>query len=369
MACRRALSLNSASDRPNSSTELEPIWPCILVPDYSTSGTGQIGTRCGCGIEPRPTALCGGHHSGAPPRVVRQQRIKFSPFHTLHPIDFKLHLCFLSQEYPPSLSTALVGSFSRWPRAWLRRGTSSASSPTAKVTIESILKMECGSIAWFRLTTPSPRRWTFLRTFGTTPRPFWVNCIASMTFAQSISSSLQIGIPRVSPPCWMAHLPWSSVSTLPCGPSSSLIPQCQKVEKGGDLVPRRIQLEDFIYRHADGYLACGPAVVAEIEGEYDVTLRSDRLGLVPHGLPDISIECPEFTNRAAFEFCSVGRLESRKGIDTLLEAVPLLAARGRISSSSSSETTRSLVRMERLSRVVRSLVAQPPEVRLLPGPR
>ena len=100
------------------------------------------------------------------------------------------------------------------------------------------------------------------------------------------------------------------------------------VEKGGDLVPRRIRLEDFIYRHADGYLACGPAVVAEIEGEYDVTLRSDRLGLVPHGLPDISIGVSRNHQPSSVRILFVGRLESRKGIDTLLEAVPLLAARG-----------------------------------------
>jgi hypothetical protein len=100
------------------------------------------------------------------------------------------------------------------------------------------------------------------------------------------------------------------------------------VESGGDFLPQLMQLEEYLYRHADGFLACGPAIVAEIEAEYGVTLPPEHTGLVAHGLPDISVGVQRQTGPHTLRILFVGRLESRKGIDTLLEALPRLAAAG-----------------------------------------
>jgi glycogen(starch) synthase len=117
------------------------------------------------------------------------------------------------------------------------------------------------------------------------------------------------------------------------------------VEAGDEVLPALVELEEYVYRHADGYLACGTAVVDEIQASYDVTLDSDRLGLVPHGLPDLADRttavgavAPHVGGQTrgpgvdqghdGVRMLFVGRLEGRKGIDTLLACTPALADKG-----------------------------------------
>ncbi len=85
------------------------------------------------------------------------------------------------------------------------------------------------------------------------------------------------------------------------------------------------QVERFCYTRADLLLACGPAIVTEIEERYGLSLDPGRIGYVGHALPDTA--APEVTRKDdELTVLFVGRLEPRKGIDTLLEAVPSLAA-------------------------------------------
>lgn len=78
--------------------------------------------------------------------------------------------------------------------------------------------------------------------------------------------------------------------------------------------------ETICYRRADAILACGPSIVARIEEDYGISLAGRRIGYVPHGLPDHGAAPPP-AMRDIVEVLFVGRLESRKGIDVLLEAV------------------------------------------------
>ena len=81
-------------------------------------------------------------------------------------------------------------------------------------------------------------------------------------------------------------------------------------------------LERFAYDHAHGLLACGPRIVDEIEHRYGIRLHRERIGFVPHGLPDVPISLVPRRASAPLDVLFVGRLEARKGIDTLLATVP-----------------------------------------------
>jgi glycosyltransferase involved in cell wall biosynthesis len=86
-------------------------------------------------------------------------------------------------------------------------------------------------------------------------------------------------------------------------------------------------LERHCYEEADGLLACGPSVVAEIESRYGIELDPSRLGLVPHGLADRAPGGPAGPGTGPIEVLFVGRLEPRKGVDVLLACAPGLLAR------------------------------------------
>jgi hypothetical protein len=91
---------------------------------------------------------------------------------------------------------------------------------------------------------------------------------------------------------------------------------------GDPEVPTLLELERFTYRHAPYFLACGPSVVEEIESAYGVTLRPERVGLVPQGIEDRSGTVHAVRWPGHVEVLFVGRLEDRKGIDTLLATIP-----------------------------------------------
>lgn len=87
-----------------------------------------------------------------------------------------------------------------------------------------------------------------------------------------------------------------------------------------------VALERYCYEQADGLLACGPSVVAEIESRYEMAVDARRLGLVAHGLVDRAGGARPAVDGAPVGVLFVGRLEPRKGVDVLLDcAVPLLA--------------------------------------------
>lgn len=100
--------------------------------------------------------------------------------------------------------------------------------------------------------------------------------------------------------------------------------------------------ETICYEKADAILACGPSIVERIELDYEISLADRQIGYVPHGLPDKGVEPPP-QPREIVEILFVGRLESRKGIDILLDAAgrvcgPLPEARFLIAGDSSQLT-------------------------------
>jgi len=84
------------------------------------------------------------------------------------------------------------------------------------------------------------------------------------------------------------------------------------------------ELERICYLRADSLLADSQAVVAEIETEYGVALSAGRLEVCHLGLPDRAAGVALGAVTAGVVIAFMGRLERRKGIDTLLDCLPSL---------------------------------------------
>ena len=85
-----------------------------------------------------------------------------------------------------------------------------------------------------------------------------------------------------------------------------------------------IPLEKMALRRADALVAISPSTRDELLRQYGI--RSDEISLIPVGI-DTRRFFPEEEGRRANELLYVGRLDERKGVRFLFEALPLIAAR------------------------------------------
>ena len=96
---------------------------------------------------------------------------------------------------------------------------------------------------------------------------------------------------------------------------------------GNPHVDAMLEVERFCYESASALKVCGPEIRNEVESRYGMAISDERLGVVAHGLVDVTggvepVAVPDRTN-----VLFVGRLERRKGIDTLLSCAPALLER------------------------------------------
>lgn len=88
-----------------------------------------------------------------------------------------------------------------------------------------------------------------------------------------------------------------------------------------------IEAEKLLLKNSPFVFANSRAIVRDLESCYSLSINNSRLAIVPHGLRDAytskNISPSHATNAQTILF--VGRFEERKGIDVLLEVIPMLA--------------------------------------------
>lgn len=91
-----------------------------------------------------------------------------------------------------------------------------------------------------------------------------------------------------------------------------------------------LEAERRCYLGATAFTANSDAILEEIEDFFDITLPRDRVAKIYHGVPSVgppkTVQVRPSEAGHPLEVLFVGRLEARKGIETLLSAVPRVAA-------------------------------------------
>ncbi|MFH1518025.1 MAG: glycosyltransferase, partial [Pseudomonadota bacterium] len=86
-----------------------------------------------------------------------------------------------------------------------------------------------------------------------------------------------------------------------------------------------IEAERALVMQSEALRAISGAIRREVERAYDCVIADERVTITPLGMPDAPVPKVK-QDETSLNVLFVGRLEPRKGIDTLLEAVPLILA-------------------------------------------
>lgn len=250
-----------------------------------------------------------------------------SAFPRLRPEGGRLHLCLLSQEYPP----VRVNGIGRVVHA-LATGLAAQGHLVHVVTRhEAPRTVDLEEGVWVHRVPVAPH---VAPSDPVVPAHLWD--YSATVFEEVCGIHDRRPLDVLQAPNWDSE----GVAAIVDGripvvvglytPLATLIahdPRFGSAVDGADPTLRQmVQLERYCYQAADGVLACGPSIVEEVEARYDISMRRESLALVPHGLSDLAATVAPRASGASPEVLFVGRLEPRKGADILLAAAPRLLA-------------------------------------------
>ena len=242
----------------------------------------------------------------------------FLPFEPRRSCPDRLHICLLSQEYPPGPVNGIARVVHTLATSLAAEGhvvrvlTQGAGLPT--------VDLEEG--VWVHRLPPEahaqPPSWQL-------PQHAWDRAATALDELRRIDDIRSIDV--VQSPSWDSEgaaviedgrLPHVLALYTPVAAVERLDPELV----GDDpTLPGLLAGEAACLARSPLVLINGETALTEAAGAYGVVVAEERRAVIPHTLPDLATapeEEPEGPCRVAF----VGRLERRKGIDTLLAAVP-----------------------------------------------
>ena len=273
--------------------------------------------------------LAGAGVKERPPAWFDAYRSPFLPFPTRLSAAEKLHVCFLSKEFPPDS----VNGIGRVINA-LARGLADRGHVVRVLTVgEDHDRVDLEDGVWIHRLVDRPQP---LPGDLEVPGYIWDHSVTMLHELERIERIRPIDV--VQTPNWdsegLAVIRSSAFPTVvgmytPVKTVADTDPaMVARIPDGEQLMAQLADLERYLYTQGDACLACGPAIVEEVEERYDVAIDRRRIGFVPHGLFDMAIGVEVVPHSGPVRVLLVGRLEGRKGVDLLLDAVPRLADRG-----------------------------------------
>lgn len=239
----------------------------------------------------------------------------------------RLHICYVVQEWLPAQLNGIARLVHARATGLAARGHT-VRVVTRSTSGERDTALEAG--VWVhRISTTHHDR----PADETVPQPLWDHSASVLDELQRIDVEQPIDV--VDVPNWdvegLATIRDGSFRTV-LGLYTSLASYVAvdgRFEHADPAVRDVLDAERRCYQLADAFLAASTTIVDELESSFDVTIPRDRLGLVPHGIP-APTPPPSRSVRPPMgqplDVLFVGRLEARKGIGTLLTAIPRIAA-------------------------------------------
>ncbi|MDQ1391383.1 MAG: hypothetical protein QOF30_360 [Acidimicrobiaceae bacterium] len=246
------------------------------------------------------------------------------PFPTPRRKEDRLHVCLFSQDYPPRP----IGGIGRHVHA-LATGLAAAGHVVRVLTRGELHdRVDLDDGVWVHRVVP--RRHRPPESVGA-PAPLWDYAASLLDELRRIHGQRPVDVVHV--PNWDAE----GLAVLLDGSFRCVVGlytpmrTLQRIDErlaGAGVADEIASCERRCYQLATALVADSDAVVTEIESAYDVRLPVERLEVIPLGVPDRR-PVPPGPSRPGGKIMIlfVGRLERRKGVDTLLACAPLILDR------------------------------------------
>jgi glycosyltransferase involved in cell wall biosynthesis len=252
----------------------------------------------------------------------RERPRSFLPFPLVRPSGERLHVCFMSQDYPPRP----LGGVGRWVHS-LATGLAEEGHVVRVLTRgegHDTVDLEDGvwvhRLAVRHHALPSEGPWI--------PQDLWDYSATVREELHRIDERRPIDL--VQFPNWdaegIAAVMDRRIPTIVglVTPLRTVLAHDPRLSDDDPKIKGLLASEEYCYVRADAFMASGPGILEEIDSRYGVRFPHDRTGVVPLGLPDKSGVVTPATSGNSIEILFVGRLEPRKGVDTLLACAPRL---------------------------------------------